>query len=609
MEICQLEISGFRGINRALIHFQPHTVLLGPNAVGKSAIVDAFGLVLGRQRLVRPIGDHDFFRSSPAPESRIKIIATITGFPKNEIEFNQTWFNTKDGAVPFWWNSKEGDIKCEKGSDDCQLCCQIAFAARFDEEILEYETIRYFYDGDSDPFEDPNIQRLKGHHLKELGFFLLPSNRTWDRVLSFASDLFKKVLKFQEAMPGKAISELKNWLLNPEKHIEDDEQLKDIIQRVNNELSGFLGKEESVLQFLPTTGDVDGVLQTLFPYLKGKGDTNLPLGRHGSGVISLQTLLLLFEFGRARNKRGENFILITEEPELHLHPGHHRRLVGRIRGISNQSITTTHSPEVVAYYMPEEIIILRNFKGNLTAVPLLQPGESIPDKNALMRLFTVYRAEICNALMNRIVLIPEGLTEFRWFNALLRSCVTAEGWSDSEETKTPQTIAILPTQDSHVATTYNLFHHYVDYLIPLVDGDAAGNEYVKSLKKSDKPPAVIFQLPDNWTVENIIAWIVSPSKSNDWQQLQDLLEFSNNDLNSMVTQLKDERFKTRWDIHEEIITLIAENTRAANRARVFFDDLSQLADGSVSESSHWIKDSDKSDEKCKILCFNNEEQK
>ena len=33
MFICQLEIDGFRGIKSAKLQFQPHTVLLGPNAV------------------------------------------------------------------------------------------------------------------------------------------------------------------------------------------------------------------------------------------------------------------------------------------------------------------------------------------------------------------------------------------------------------------------------------------------------------------------------------------------------------------------------------------------------------------------------------------------
>lgn len=600
MFICQLEIDGFRGIKSAKLQFQPHTVLLGPNAVGKSAIVDALGLLFGRERLVRPIGDHDFFGSSPQPESRIKIIATISGFKQNNPDLTPQWFNQKDGGIPLWWNPVTGDVSCEM-KDKLQLCCQIAFSARFDEDTLEYETARYFYDGEGDPFEDSNIRRLRSLHLKELGFFLLPSNRTWDRVISFASDLFKKVLKLQESMPGKAIKEIKEWLKSPPIRLEDDDQLKSIIQRVNDELSGFIGKEESVLQFFPTTGDVDGIMQALFPYLRGKKDTELPLGRHGSGIISLQTLLLLFEFGRARNKRGENFILATEEPELHLHPGHHRRLVGRIRGVSNQSITTTHSPEVVAYFKPEEITILRNNSGNLEAVPLLSKKGTIPEKNALMRLYTIYRSEICNALMHRIVLTPEGLTEFRWFNSLLRACVTAEGWNETDDSKTPQALAMLPTQDSHVVATYEKFQPYIECLIPIVDGDKAGGDYVKSLLKLTTPPSIIIQLPEDCAIEALIAWILSPEKDDDWEHLEEILGLTERSMAALIASLEEN--KTRWSIHEDIIAIVTENPNAAKRARLFLDNLSKLADGSTEISELWNKDEDRSSGKCNIWRF------
>lgn len=601
MYISLLEIYGFRGIKSAQFSLKPHTVLLGPNNVGKSAIVDAVGLLLGRERLVKDLGDHDFFGSNPRPESRIMLKATIAGFEPNDPEHHPRWFNTNDGGIPLWWDSATFSVSPEKESKDAKLCIQVGFSARFDEETLEFETIRYFVDGEGDPFEDPNIIRVKLEHLKELGFFLLPSNRTWDRIISFASELFRKVLRFQDAVPGKAIGEVKNWLRSPPTPLEKDEQLRGIIRRVNDELAGFVGKKESTLQFRPTTGDIEGVLQTLFPYLKGKEETDLPLGRHGSGVISLQTLLLLFEFGRVRHEQCKNFILVTEEPELHLHPGHHRRLVGRIRGVSNQSITTTHSPEVVAYYRPEEITILRNRDGKLESIPLIAPDESMPDKNALMRLFTMYRAEICHALMHRIVLVPEGVTEFRWFNSLLRACVTAEGWSISGEFTTPQTVAVLPTQDSQVVSTYERFRYHVQNLLPIVDGDSAGDAYVKSLKTLKNPPSIVVQLPKDASIEHLIAWILSPSQDQEWQYLENLLDISSRSLKDFAAKLEEN--KTRWDIHEEIISMVAERQPAADRARLFFDAVSQLPENDQFSSTHWFREMERSNEKTTIWRF------
>jgi len=56
MYVCHLSIHGFRGIENAEIVLGEHSVLLGTNNVGKSTIVDALGLVLGRDRLVRQLG-------------------------------------------------------------------------------------------------------------------------------------------------------------------------------------------------------------------------------------------------------------------------------------------------------------------------------------------------------------------------------------------------------------------------------------------------------------------------------------------------------------------------------------------------------------------------
>ena len=94
--------------------------------------------------------------------------------------------------------------------------------------------------------------------------------------------------------------------------------------------------------------------------------------------------------------------------ELHLQPGLHRRLVGRIRGLGNQTLTTTHSPEIATYYKPNEILTLSNNVGVLSVTPLLSKSEPMPDTNSLMRLYTLYRKEVCEALMNKKVILRKG---------------------------------------------------------------------------------------------------------------------------------------------------------------------------------------------------------
>jgi predicted ATP-dependent endonuclease of OLD family len=74
MRIVKMVIDNFRGIKHGTIYFDEHTVLIGMNNSGKSTVIDAIAMVLGRERLVRSMTEHDFYGSNPSPETRINII-------------------------------------------------------------------------------------------------------------------------------------------------------------------------------------------------------------------------------------------------------------------------------------------------------------------------------------------------------------------------------------------------------------------------------------------------------------------------------------------------------------------------------------------------------
>lgn len=109
MRIAQLEIENFRGIRGGKVTLPTHGVLFGPNNVGKSSIVDALALLLGRERLLRPLTDWDFHGGDPKPESRFTIIATITDFAEKESddepEAFPDWFLGENCARPEVWES------------------------------------------------------------------------------------------------------------------------------------------------------------------------------------------------------------------------------------------------------------------------------------------------------------------------------------------------------------------------------------------------------------------------------------------------------------------------------------------------------------------------
>lgn len=571
MKLSKLEIFNFRGIKASTIYFGSHNVLLGQNNSGKSAVMDAIGVLLGRDKLARSLGDYDFFGGDPQPEHRILIKGLLTNFTDESPLASPEWFNDNSGGIPVWFNSKTKVVTKGEQPPDSVLGVEIAFCARLDVDDLEYETIRYFYSGEGDPFEDTSINILKGHiHLKELGFYLLPAKRTWDRTMTFNSELFRRVLKFQEAVPGQTVVNLRNDLRKDGNKIEEQEPLDAIIGRLNLELSGFVTDDGKKITFLPTQGDIQGVLDNLTPFIEAIDNVKIPVSKHGSGLISLQTLLLLLEFGRFRNDNEKNFFLCAEEPELHLQPGLHRRLVSRIRGLGNQTLTTTHSPEIATYYKPEEILILNNCDGILSVTPLLSESETPPDSNSIMRLYTLYRKEVCEALMNKKVIVPEGATDFRWLKLLISASTTAEGWevynNSSDRTKS---FGIIPTQNSHVVGTYSRFKDLIEDAIPLVDGDSAGRQYIKQLLAAETPPKIILSMGKNKEMEDLISWIVKPEEDERLKELEEVLApFEGQTLKNFLHGKK-----SHWGYQDSLIDYILRNEDCVKRARLFVNSI------------------------------------
>lgn len=86
MRIANLRIDNFRGVRTGFVQFGKHPVLIGDNNTGKTTLIEAMTLVLGRDRLVRELTEHDFYGSNPHAVDRIKVIATVTDFPEDDPE-------------------------------------------------------------------------------------------------------------------------------------------------------------------------------------------------------------------------------------------------------------------------------------------------------------------------------------------------------------------------------------------------------------------------------------------------------------------------------------------------------------------------------------------
>lgn len=512
MKIEKLEIFGFRGIKTGVVKFQDFTVLIGPNNSGKTTIVEALALLFGRDRLVRSLTEHDFYGSCPEAADRIKVVATISDFAHNDPSHHPDWFRA-GRAVPKWLNPASNTLSPTQETDEDFLACQIAFCARFDHGSLEVESIRYFLDDDEqeDPFaDDANSTQIPLALIKELGFFLVPASRTWDRMISFGSELFRRAVTYVGGKPAEAVLEERDRLRNPGAPLEADEKLKPLIDEVNKDIVSLFGRPTE-LKLRLTSTDSDGVLEAVIPHFSEGEQTPLPSRRHGSGLISLQTLILLMRFGALRRANGENFLMCIEEPELHIPPPQQRRLLHLMQKHASQTIVTTHSPTVAAVPSPHQLVLLTNDAGSLTASPLLAAPLGTDATSPQRGLFLSDRDATITAIMNPAVIIPEGKTDAGWLRLLARVAdITAT--EDCPVSFTHE-IGLIPTKDSRIADVFDDLRGVHPGLTCLVDGDVQGKTYAVGLAAKPEPPARIMIWPDGWAIEHVVGWVLAADDS------------------------------------------------------------------------------------------------
>jgi predicted ATP-dependent endonuclease of OLD family len=584
MRICQLELQNFRGIESGTIVFTEHCVLFGPNNVGKSTIIDALALLFERERITRQLSDWDFSGGNPNPASRITIIGTITDFSSNDDEPENfpLWFNA-EAARPIWWcpdtRTVSYDLERPAGG---RLAVQIAVSIRFEEETCEFECIRHFYFGPCDPFVD-EVVRVPGERLNEVGLFLLPSNRQWDRLLSFGSSSFMKLLKTVGAIPGRTVEALKCELRSPDARVEDAAALKPLLQRAEQELKSFLMLEDQGrLVYRPTSLDTLAVLQSIVPHvLRGEREF-LPFARHGAGMISLQSFLIVAAFAEKRKSEGKNFIFAAEEPELHLFPSLHRRLANRIRSVSTQSIITTHSPLVAAGYQPANALFLRGKAGRLEAIPVHLPAAAtLP--NRIAKLYRRHRESVYEALMGAAVLIPEGESDCHWLQ-LLQRVVEGSELAAGQSAHAP--ITIIPTSDAAVTDTFKELSRFRPDAVPLVDGDPQGTDYLAQLEQLAMKPMRVIRYGTEAAVECLAAWVLEPALAAPGPALQSLFSST---ASRTLKALQEALYaaKDKYQIREDLAWCVVDSPACVERAGDFMQDLASIASGSNPNSPGW----------------------
>jgi hypothetical protein len=531
--------------------------------------------------LIRDLTEHDFHGSNPLPADRIQLVATITGFDGNDPNDHPDWF--RDGrAVPKWWDDVRGGVNPARTDASWHLCCQIGVQAYFDRQSLTVEVIRYFHDhdGDMDPFADDSPVGVPPKLIQHFGFFLVRASRTWDRVLSWGSELFRRTLQAGAAQPSAAILAQRDQLRAPDQAIETDPQIAPLINSVNGEVARCIA-ESPRLTLRVTNTDSRSVLDAVSPHYAVADGASVPAARQGNGLISLQGLFLLLELGRLRAEAGEGFTMALEEPELHLPPATQQQLVLRVQALSSQTFVTTHSPTIAAMADPTSVLLLRNVDGNLNAEPFL--AEKLGDNAASWqrKFYQHHRTEVIDALMHAAVLVPEGRSDHLLLKTILRPLMLRQGWGGEHAHSFGLNVGVVPTEDAKVLDVTRDFLRIHTRVCCLVDGDREGHRYSHELLAQAQPPHAVLRWPDGQMIEDAIGWILRADAAATLSLGGEIPALADADVAAVVARLKQK--KCDVVLYEAVAEAICENAACRARASQLFEGVAKACAGTASD--------------------------
>jgi putative ATP-dependent endonuclease of the OLD family len=576
MRVVKFSIDNFRGICHAEILFKKHPVLIGPNNSGKTSIIEALALLFGRDGLVRELTEHDFFQSSPQPEDRIKLVATISDFVSVNPNALPEWFQP-GRAVPKWIDTTTGIVYPTNANPAYLLCCEIALQAYFDHESLKVETIRYFHDSDEDidPFSDGNVTIVPGKLIHKVGFYLVRASRTWDKMFSWGSELFRRTVTAAAAQPSVALLNERSRLRAPESPLELDPAMEALITNVDAEMARYLTASPK-LQLRLTNTDSKSAMDAVCSHYIIEGGTSIPSSRQGSGLLSLQGLTLLLELGKFRTQIGDGFLMALEEPEIHLPPASQQQLVQRVQALSAQTITTTHSPTVAAAADPTAVLLIINDNGQVRAEPFFANQLPADARSWERKFFYISRVDVLEALMQPCILVPEGRSEHRLIKILLRSLTARRGWSTTGNRPFPLEVGLLPTEDASLVEISKRMSRLHPRVGCLVDGDAAGIEYVRQLRLARPAPQFIIRWNDGAELEDILGWLLHADPS----VVEQIDGQQGGTIDETIARLK--AHKNDPILYESFSEAISGNEACSVRAAQLFEGLAEACRGTHS---------------------------
>lgn len=438
MQIVRITIQNFRSIRQAVIHPVKNNVFLGPNNVGKTAVLEALNLALNPEIGSRwkAIDENDFFERNYLPSNgedeapHIRIELVIAGMTCDDED------TFRENLVPWKADSQEVVESVEEGVDpfaNAIPAIRVFFDGWYDPEEDEFASGSFFLREASLPRED--CQVFTKQYKRHIGFLIYRDFRALTRPITLEpGNLFNTLLLSQQVQP-KHFEEALQGVHNALDAMAQEPDFAALLTDYKTELERFLplaGDEHPDLCFELTDLTREQVKAASQLYVSS--GCGRPIQKMGAGSRSLALLAILTLIMRRR--RGG--ILALEEPETFLYPHAQRRVIDECIALASQMFVTTHSPFVLERMPVEGVGRVENNARGLSWQPL---------STAKVKQVNLYSKRLrqihCEALMGRGVIVVEGDSD-RWWLTGTSNALNGNVWQNrAQEALELQGISIV----------------------------------------------------------------------------------------------------------------------------------------------------------------------
>lgn len=444
MFIEQIDIVGFRGINRLTLTLDQSTLLIGENAWGKSSLLDALTLLLNPANQLYQFSENDFYLSRVPETEQINTLRVLFTF--KELQPGQSQTPRFQNLFQLW--TKQSD-------NFYRLYYQIE--GRRDQQGL-VATRRAFLNEQGIELSLTDLNEL----VKEV-IRLSPVLRLSEVELAehSASDKFNQMLPVY-------LQELAKHLTDGVKGFAKAD-LNGSVQAMRALLENYLsGHKNSDIKDSNKTKPVNLVDWRSLESLNRAIDEP----KHQE----TKTVLLTIFAGLLQVKNSNNIdvdahpLLLVEEPESRLHPIMMSVAWGLLNHLPLQKITTTNSGELLSLVPIEQVCRLVRESERVVAYRI---GEQHLSNEESRRIAFHIRFNRPSSLFSRCWLLVEGETEVWMLNELARQC----GYHFETEG-----IKIIEFAQCGIKPLIKFADRLGIEWHVLVDGDGAGKKYAETIR-------------------------------------------------------------------------------------------------------------------------------